>query len=304
MIQARFLQTGSTIAIVAPSGVIAPEVVENGIKWLHEQGFQLRIGNHILNPHYQFAAEDSQRLADLQAAMNDPNVDAILAARGGYGMMRIMDKLDFTSFLRFPKWFCGFSDITAMHLLLNQLQVKSIHSCMLACLNNQAADPRSSNKLMQVLQGKFPDYQGETSLFSRPGLVSAELIGGNLSLIHALRGTPYEPSVKGKILFIEEIGEYLYHIDRMLLNLKLGGWFEDIAGLVVGHFSNLKDHDLGFGKSFREIIVEYTAHANYPVLFDFPAGHEDHNLPLVFGQQTLLEVSSVGWRLNQNISHG
>lgn len=300
MIQPAFLRPGSTIAIVAPSGVIAPEVVEKGINWLHNKGFQLRLGNHILNPHFQFAAEDSQRLADLQAAMNDPEVDAILAARGGYGMLRLIGKLDLTAFLRFPKWFCGFSDITAMHMLLNQYQVKSIHSCMLACLNENQKVPHSGEKLLQILQGELPVYEGETAADCIQGTASGELIGGNLSLLYSLRGTSYEPSVEGKILFIEDIGEYLYHIDRMLINLKLGGWFDDIAGLVVGHFSALKDHDLHFGKSYREIILEYTAHADYPVLFDFPAGHEDENVPLIIGQTTRLTVDADKWHLSQS----
>lgn len=298
MDQPAYLKPGSTIGIVAPAGVIAPDILENAIHFLEKQGFMVKIGAHVLDNHFQFAASDANRLADLQAMLDDPQVHAILAARGGYGLIRLLPMLNMNGFLRFPKWVCGFSDITALHCLVNQFEIPSIHSCMLACFSGNSEDKPGTQFLFQLLKGETVKYEGRANPFTRTGLVRAPIVGGNLSLLHALRGTAYEPDVEGKILFIEDIGEYLYHIDRMMMNLKLGGYFERISGLILGQFTALKDHDLRFGLSIDELLAEYTRELDIPVITNFPAGHAATNLPILLGKSASLFVSNDHWSLS------
>ncbi len=293
MLQPGFLKQGSTIGIAAPAGVINPLVLEESLDYLRSKGYQLKLGKSLLDNHFQFAATDQKRLQDMQNLMNDPEVEAIIAARGGYGALRILPQLSFDSFLKKPKWVCGFSDITAIHCKLAMYGIQSIHSGMLASFTNKHQDLLGGEALLQMLSGQFQEYDDITYSPSRNGKVKAPVIGGNLSILYALRGTPYEPDVKGKILFIEDIGEQLYHLDRMLMNLKMGGWFDDIAGLIVGYFTDMKDHELGFGMTAEEIIASYISEYKYPVLFNFPAGHELPNFPLILGREVILDVDSV-----------
>jgi len=298
MNQPAYLKPGSTIGIVAPAGVIAPEIVNNAIPFLEQQGFMVKMGAHVLDNHFQFAATDANRLTDLQAMMDDPEVHAILAARGGYGVLRLLPLLNMNGFLRFPKWICGFSDITALHCLMSQFDIPSLHSCMLACFTGKSEDLQGTGQLFKFLAGETVLYSGQTNSFAKSGRVKASIVGGNLSILYALRGTPFEPDIRGKILFIEDIDEYVYHIDRMLLNLKLGGWFDEIAGLIIGQFTSLKDHDLGFGLSINELLAEYTKELDIPVITDFPAGHAATNLPLAMGKPASMSVDNSQWTLS------
>lgn len=286
------LKKGDKIRIVAPAGRIKKEFVLSGVEWLKQQGYNVKLGNHVLKEHYQFAGSDEERLSDMQEALDDKEAKAIICARGGYGSIRIIDKLDFSSFKRYPKWMVGFSDITVFHSVLNNLGVASIHGPMLRHFPKSGEKESESVKsLFSILEGKKPVYKIENQALNRSGKVEAELVGGNLSIIYSLIGTTYELKVKGKILFIEDIGEHLYHTDRMIHSLKQSGKLGQLAGLIVGDFSKMKDSKNDFGQDVQDIIHEPVKEYNYPVCFGFPAGHDIKNLALAFGKKWELEIT-------------
>lgn len=289
MIIPPYLQQGSTIGIVPPAGKVNPLYIDNAKQFLEAKGYKVLISDNAKSNHFQYAGTDEERTNGVQHFLDDQSVNAILFARGGYGTIRIIDQLDFTKFQRHPKWLIGFSDITIFHAKAMQLGIASIHSpmCSSMDINKAAAD---INLTMQILEGKLDIQQPTPHLFNRKGCADGILVGGNLSLIYALRGTPLDIDPKGKILFIEDLNEYLYHLDRMMYNLKLGGILENISGLVVGQFSSMKDNDSPFGKDAYEIILEAVKEYSYPVIFDYPAGHIDINYPLVFGMSVEMEV--------------
>lgn len=262
------------------------------VEWLRKEGYRVEVGKHVFAEHHQFAGTDDQRLSDFQSALNDPETDAIICARGGYGTMRIIDKLDFTKFPGSPKWLIGFSDITVLHACLNRLHVATIHGVMPRHFLDDAGEPTDSLlSLMKLLRGQEVEYTFATTGENREGKASAELIGGNLSIISSLMGTPYELDMAEKLLFIEEIDEFLYHTDRMMRQLKLAGKLSKLKGLVVGDFTNMKDNESPFGQSVQEIIMEAVQEYNYPVCFGFSAGHGQNNQALVFGKVWELEAT-------------
>ena len=291
----HFLAKGSHIGLVAPAGKTDKETVERAITILNNRGYRVIVGDHALNQHYQMAGKDHDRLNDLQSFMNRSDIDAIFCIRGGYGTIRIIDQLDFTHFITSPKWIVGFSDITVLHSCLqNKYQIASIHGIMpkgYQRIDNSVPD---FEFLIKNLEGEFPSIQIEPHVLNKKGKSEGHLWGGNLSLLHALRGTPYDFDPEGKILFIEDIGDYLYRIDRVIHNFKLGGIFEKISGLIVGQFTNMLDNDIPFGQSAYEIIYDAVKDADYPVIFNFPAGHESPNYPLVFGKTVSLDVNQQG----------
>lgn len=292
MIIPRFLNPKSKIRIVSPAGKVKEEKIMPAVEWLRKESFQVEIGEHVFAEHHQFAGTDEQRLSDLQTALDDPKTDAIICARGGYGTVRIIDKLDFSKFIGNPKWLVGFSDITVLHACLNRLNVATIHGVMPQHFLDEEENPTDSLiSLMTLLRGQDVEYAFPGSEENREGKANAELIGGNLSIISSLQGTPYELDTKGKILFIEEIDEYLYHTDRMMHQLKLASKLNKLKGLIVGDFTNMKDNESPFGLSVQEIIMEAVQEFNYPVCFGFPVGHDKNNQALVFGKIWELEVS-------------
>jgi len=249
------------------------------------------LGKHIFAKHFQFAGTDAQRLDDLQTAFDDPETDAIICSRGGYGTVRIIEKLDFTKFLEKPKWLVGFSDVTVLHLYLNKLGVATAHAAMPAFFFNATGEPNENlNSLIDLLKGKNCNYNFNRNEKNRTGNTTAELVGGNLSIINSLQGTKNEINTDGKILFIEEIDEYLYHIDRMMRQLKLAGKFDKLAGLIIGDFTGIKDNESPFGQTVEEIILETVNEYNFPVCFGFPSGHDKKNLALAFGKKWILNV--------------
>ncbi len=292
MINPPYLNGKSTFRIVAPAGKIKKEYVHNGIQWLESQGYRVIPGDHMLDVHNQFAGRDTSRLQDLQEALDDPETSVILCARGGYGTIRIVDRLNFSSFLNHPKWIVGFSDITILHCVMNRLGVASIHGSMVRHLPKPGAGASESvQSLFALLNGEKQEYTPRNHALNRTGRAEAELVGGNLSIIYSLTGTPYELNLSDKILFIEDIGEYHYHIDRMMHNLKLSGKLSQLAGLVVGGFTKMKDSRKNFGLNAFEIISKAVKDYDYPVCFGFPAGHDKKNLALTFGAKWKLEVS-------------
>jgi muramoyltetrapeptide carboxypeptidase len=292
MIFPPYLQPGDRIRIVAPAGKVAKEKVMPGIDLLQEAGYEVIIANHVFDKHFQFAGTDAHRLSDFQEALNDPLTRVIICARGGYGAIHLVDKLDFLPLLSHPKWIAGFSDITLIHALLNKLQVASVHGAMPAFYIDNKKPTKSFYSLLAALSHGRSQVEMFPTDFNRPGRGVGELVGGNLSLIYSLQGTPWQLDTRGKILFLEDVAEYLYHLDRMMHNLRLSGALKNLSGLVLGGFTDMKDNENPFGKSTYEIIYDAVKDYDYPVCFDFPAGHIPKNLSLIMGARYSLEVGS------------
>lgn len=292
MILPPYIKNGSKIRIVSPAGKINEKYIFPAREWLVNQGYTVDLGKFVFAQHFQFAGTDEQRLQDLQKALDDPELDAILCSRGGYGTVRIIDKLDFTQFLKKPKWLVGFSDITILHSLLNNMGISTIHGVMPRHFFETNGEPTENlHSLMSILSGEKMNYSFSNLEINRPGKTSGELVGGNLSIISSMVGTKYELDMEGKILFLEDIDEFLYHTDRMIHQLKFAGKFDKLKGLIIGDFTDMKDNESPFGKTVREIITDAVKTFGYPVAFGFPAGHDKKNLALPFGKECKLDVS-------------
>lgn len=288
MITPSYLNIGDKIAIVAPAGKIAQEKVSDAKKILEGWGLQVVLGKNLFNDHFQYSAPDVDRLSDLQTFLDDPSVKAILFARGGYGIIRILDQIDFSGFLKSPKWIIGFSDITIFHSHIHQnYKIETIHASMTAGLKDKV----SAESLKKVLFGESSNYEFETHSLSRKGKAKGILAGGNLAILCSLIGTASDIETKSKILFIEDVGEYLYRLDRMMWQMKRAGKLSNLAGLVVGGFTDMKDNDPSFGKTAYEIVAEAVREFDFPVCFDFPAGHQEDNRALVIGRKTEIIIS-------------
>jgi muramoyltetrapeptide carboxypeptidase len=280
-----YLKKGDKIAIVAPAGKIVQEKIDSAVDVLLSWGLEVVVGQNIFNHHYQYAATDKHRLHDLQLALDDPTVKAILFARGGYGSVRIIDLIDFTRFRNQPKWLAGFSDITVFHSHVNtNFSIETIHATMAAGLT----DAVSAESLRKALFGEPLTHQFQVHELSRAGSADAELTGGNLAILCSLIGSSSEINTIGKILFIEDTGEYLYRLDRMMWQMKRSGKLQNLAGLVVGGVTDMKDNENPFGKSACEIIAEAVKEFDYPVYFGFPAGHQQENKALISGRRAKL----------------
>ncbi len=289
LIAPPFLKPGDIIGIMAPARKISADELSNAICVLESWGLQVKLGEHIYAAFNQFAGTDEERALDMQQMLDDSEVKAIISARGGYGSARIIDRLDFTRFRETPKWIAGFSDITVFH---NHIQthfgIQTLHCTMPF---NFSKDAESTVKLRKALFGELSNYTLKRDPLNRKGEGKGILCGGNLSLLYALAGTPSDIDTSGKILFLEDLDEYLYHIDRMMLQLKRGGKLAYLKGLIVGSFSEMKDNTIPFGKSAEEIILDAVKEYNYPVCFDFPAGHGQKNFPIYLGRKAELIVS-------------
>jgi muramoyltetrapeptide carboxypeptidase len=286
------LNKGDKIAIVSPAGKIEKQIVERGADLLSDQGFIVEIGEHAFDTYGVFAGSDEARAADLQKAINDKTIKAIFCSRGGYGSLRIQQRLNWSAFFKKPKWLIGFSDITVFHAYLTKHKIASVHGVMPAFFERDGILTDSFISTISALRGDLPQYSVDPHSLNRSGKDEGVLTGGNLSIIHNLRGTPLDISPKGKILFIEDTSEYHYHLDRMMTNLKAGRVLEQISGLIVGSFTDMKDGETPYGKSAYEIIHEAVAGYRYPVVFNFPAGHRLPNYPLIMGGRILLIVTS------------
>ncbi len=292
MVAPAYLEPGNKIIIVSPAGKVKEQDVIPAVKWLENEGYQVQLGKYIFESHFQFAGTDSQRLYDMQQALDDEDAKAILCSRGGYGTVRIINKLDFSKFIKNPKWLIGFSDITILHACLNNKNIATIHGVMPRYFFNKKGLANDNLiSLMKILTGKDITYTIPGSEFNQPGKVTGELVGGNLSVISSMFGTRCELETTGKILFLEEIDEFLYHADRMMHQLNMSGKLSNLAGLVIGNFADMKDNESPFGKTIHEIISEAVSPYDYPVCFEFPAGHDEKNLALSFGKTWELSVS-------------
>jgi len=291
-----YLQKGDTVAIVATARKISMEELQPAIDIINSWGLKVVLSKNIFCIDNQFAGTDEERAVDMQWALDDANIKAVICARGGYGTVRIVDKLDFTNFVKHPKWIVGYSDITVLHQHINQnFGIASLHATMPI---NFTKNEEATESLRKALFGEELNYTVPAHVLNRSGEASGELIGGNLSLIYALCGSKSDIDTKGKILFIEDLDEYLYHIDRMMMNLKRSGKLQVLAGLIVGGMSDMKDNTIPFGKTAEEIILDAVKEYDFPVCFDFQAGHIDRNLALVMGGVVKLEVNMLEIILN------
>jgi len=279
------LEEGDTVGIVAPARSIRPEEIEAAIRLIESWGLWVVVGKNLYSTYHQFAGKDEDRAFDFQQMMDDENIKAILCARGGYGTIRTLQHLDFHYFSRHPKWIVGFSDITVLHNYINQqLHIKTLHAQMPLNFPRDGADNSSTELLRKVLFGAPLSYSWEPSLaLDLKETLTGVLTGGNLSVIYSLSATPCDLQPKGKILFLEDVDEYLYHIDRMMMNLKLSGKLEVIKALLLGGMTSMNDNTVPFGKSPYQIIYDIMEDLGKPVIPDCPAGHTDMNLPLVMG---------------------
>lgn len=291
MKQAEYLKKGDKVAIVAPARKISYEEIEASIKKFKEWGLNVVLGNNIFAQENQFAGIDELRAMDFQQMLDDVSVKAIICARGGYGTVRIIDKLNFSKFINNPKWIVGYSDIGVLHAHINNnFKIETLHACMPINFPADGSDNESIISLKKALFGEEISYSFETKKLSRKGSAQGILIGGNLSILYSLLGSDSDIDCNGKILFIEDLDEYLYHIDRMMKALKRSGKLDNLAGLVVGDMSRMRDNDIPFGSSAYEIISETVSEYDYPVCFGLPAGHNPVNKSLYLGREISLSV--------------
>jgi muramoyltetrapeptide carboxypeptidase len=291
-----YLKKGDTIGIVAPAGFMAFDKMQSCLTILEEWGYNVQLGatTQSQSENY-FSGTDEERMNDLQLMLDDPNINAILCARGGYGVSRIVDELDYKYFRKHPKWVIGFSDITVLHAhIFSQLSIASMHAPMAAAFNDGEFTNPYIGSLQKAISGEKANYECSSHPLNRKGKVKGTLVGGNLSLLAHLVGSPSDFNTKNKILFIEDIGEYLYNVDRMMLQLKRSGKFDRLGGLIVGGFTDMKDTERPFGKQVYDIIASHLQDLKFPVCFGFPVSHGKENYALKVGQRYQLNVSDPG----------
>lgn len=293
LIQPPFLKAGDTVAIVAPSGILKGRAgeIQQAKSLLNSWGLNVIVGKHVFSQSNHFAGTDSERCEDFQNAMDNPNVSAIWCARGGYGTVRILDKLDYKKIKENPKWLIGYSDITALHNQFHNEGFETIHALMCTSLSD---DPKeiieTIGTFKKAIFGESLSYNLKGSEYNKVGSVSGPLVGGNLTMLHTMLGSKTGIDTSGKILFIEEIGEYKYHIDRMLQSLKRAGYFDNCAGLLVGDMSKIRKNTTAWGSSVEQLILDALAEYNFPIAFNMPAGHEKDNRAMILGDTVKMTV--------------
>jgi len=285
-----FLQPGDKVAIVSPARSITFEEVYPAMRILQRWGLEVVLGTHVFSKSDQFAGTDDQRVHDFQHALDDDSIRAILCSRGGYGTVRIIDKIDFRRYMAKPKWIIGYSDITVLHAHIHRhFAVETLHAVMPVNMKEDAAT-ESLESMRNVLFGSRISYTLPLAPLNRPGEGEGMLVGGNLSVLYSLMGSTSMPDTAGKILFLEDVDEYLYHIDRMMTAMKRSGKLDKLRGLIVGGMDRMNDNQVPFGRSAYEIISEALAGQSFPVCFGFPAGHGAKNLALIMGRMVRFKV--------------
>ncbi|MDZ7900894.1 MAG: LD-carboxypeptidase [Arcicella sp.] len=294
------LQKGDTVGLLALACKVDFEVLKPAIALMeNDWGLKVILGESLTSAHHQFAGDDSVRANDFQLMLDNPEIRAIFSARGGYGSSRLLDKIDFTAFQKLPKWVIGFSDITAVHCHIHTLNIESLHATM-PKLFLQEGGEESLESLRKILFGELLSYEVLPNQMNRLGIGEGQLIGGNLALLVHLIGSKSDINYDNKILFLEDVNEYFYNIDRMMIQLKRSGKLQNLAGLIVGSFSDCQDNDVPFGKTANEIIEEAVAEYNFPVCYGFPIGHEPENWAMPCGRKIILAVEKDGVLLNES----
>lgn len=289
MIRPPYLKPGDRVGIVCPARKISPEELQAALDTIRSWGLEVVPGDTIGKQHHQYAGTDAERLADLQRMLNNPEIKAVIAARGGYGTVRIMDQLDFSGFLDHPKWIVGFSDITFLHALLNcNIGVETLHAAMPIAFPKNTEEAIAS--LRDALFGKTLKYEFAAHPLNRNGVMEGDVFGGNLSILYSILGTKTMFNASNAILFLEDLDEYLYHMDRMMIAMKRAGKLKGLKGLIVGGMSDMKDNPVAFGMTAEEIVHEHIAEYDYPVCFGFPSGHIPDNRAIFMGRKAKVSV--------------
>jgi muramoyltetrapeptide carboxypeptidase len=300
MIIPPYLRNGDTIGVVCPSGYMPPENFQTCINVLQQWGFRVKLGKTPGEQFHYFSGTDEERLVDLQQMMDDNDVHAILCARGGYGMSRIIDDLNFKKFIKHPKWIIGYSDITVLQAhLFQEYKIATMHAPMAGAFNDDQYHNQYVQSLKNALVGSVADYSVMPDQLNRNGKCEGRLVGGNLSLVAHLVGSRSCFNTKNKILFLEDVGEYLYNIDRMMIQLKRAGMLEKLGGLIFGGFTDLKDTTIPFGATIKEILQYHIAEYDYPVCYDFPVSHEKENYALKVGLKHKLTITNESVHLTE-----
>lgn len=287
------LKIGDTIGLVCTARKIDIELVEPAIALFESKGFKVKVGESVGAAYHQYAGDDELRRRDLQKMMDDPQVKAIISCRGGYGTVRIIDDIHYGNFLDKPKWIIGYSDVTALHSHLNHVMgIGTLHATM--PVNFTTNTNEAIKSLIDVLTGVPLRYEVEAHTMNKMGIASGEVVGGNLSILYSLLGTRTLLNTSSRILFLEDLDEYLYHVDRMMMGLKRAGKLQNISGLIVGGMTDMKDNPIPYGKNAEEIILEHVSDLNIPVCFGFPAGHINDNRAIKLGSTARLEVTPNG----------
>ena len=289
MITPEFLQKGDTVGITATARKIDLATLQPAIQLLESWGLHVVIGKTIGKEDNQLAGPDWQRATDLQEMLDNPKIKAIWAAKGGYGTVRIIDRIDFTNFKKKPKWICGFSDVTVLHSHINNMGIETIHSLM--AVSAKTASPEAISSFHKALFGEPLEYHITPHAFNKIGKTKGEIVGGNLSVLYSVMGSKSAIDYKGKILFIEDLDEYLYHIDRMMMNLKRNGYFDGVKAVIVGGMTSMNDNDIPWGKDALQIIQDVLKDYKFPIIYEFPAGHIKDNRALILGKTVSIDVN-------------
>ncbi|MBL4746529.1 MAG: LD-carboxypeptidase [Flavobacteriaceae bacterium] len=297
LVRPAYLKKGDTIALLAPAGILRAkkEVISKAVGVMESWGLHVMLGENIYRRHDHFAGTDAQRTQDFQAALDNPSIKAIWTARGGYGTVRVLDGLDYTKFKKNPKWIIGYSDITALHNQLHNLGFETIHGMMAV---NFSSEPEVIEATVATLKkamfGEVLHYTLAPNMNNKEGEATGQLVGGNLTLLHCMLGSETSIDTSGKILFIEEVGEYVYHVDRMLQSLKRAGYFKHVNGVIIGDISRIRVNPTPFGKTVQQVILDNLKDLDIPVSFGMPAGHKDKNVALILGRKITLTVNEEG----------
>tara|TARA_E500000331_G_C17266011_1_gene717183 strand:+ start:3248 stop:4153 length:906 start_codon:yes stop_codon:yes gene_type:complete len=284
------LKKSDTIGIVSTARKISLAELKPAINIIESWGLKIKLGANLFEEDNQFSGDILQRTSDLQRMIDDESIKAVLCARGGYGTVQIIDKIDFSKLIKNPKWIIGYSDVTVLHSHLNTLGVATMHATM--PINFLTNTKQALESLKKTLFGYTSILEYDTHPFNKLGIAEGEIVGGNLSIFYSLLGSNSDINTAGKILFIEDLDEYLYHIDRMMMNLKRNGKFEKLRAIIVGGMNDMNDNDIPFGKSAEQIILEHTNEFDFPICFGFPAGHLNDNRAILLGTKSKVEIAA------------
>jgi len=290
-----YLTKGDTVGILATARKVDLAPLQPAITLLKSWGLNVVIGKTIGLDNNQLAGADWQRATDLQEMLDNPKIKAIWCGKGGYGTVRIVDRINFTKFKKKPKWFIGFSDATVLHSHINTMNIATMHA--LVGISAKSASPEAIESFRKALFGEKLSYNIPSHPYNKMGRATGELVGGNLSVLYSIMGSKSEADYKGKIIFIEDLDEYLYHIDRMMMNLDRNDYFKDVKGIIIGAMSKMRDNDIPWGHDALQIIQDITKQYNIPICFNFPAGHIQDNRTLIMGKQITLDVSATGTKI-------